>query len=101
MFELLIKIYLDIFLTFDTSVWYSFTNKINGSTSLGLKKPMNDLEDGNLGLACGLGLYFAINDTDIRSSNKAKKILNLKKIVLKRFLLKQQAKNLYKQYFYS
>tara|TARA_B100001123_G_scaffold417658_1_gene520689 strand:+ start:25 stop:1122 length:1098 start_codon:yes stop_codon:yes gene_type:complete len=46
-------------------------------------------------------LYFAINDTDIRSSNKAKKILNLKKIVVKRFLLKQQAKNLYKQYFFS
>ena len=50
------------FLTFDTSVWYSFTNKIYGWTSLGLNKPMNDLEDGNLGLACGLGLYFAIND---------------------------------------
>ena len=50
------------FLTFNTSAWYKFSNKISGWTSLGLNKPMDDLDGGNLGLTCGLGLYFAIND---------------------------------------
>tara|TARA_Y100000590_G_scaffold406572_1_gene495992 strand:- start:30 stop:1130 length:1101 start_codon:yes stop_codon:yes gene_type:complete len=46
-------------------------------------------------------VYFSVNDTDIRSSDKAKKILNKKKIVVKRFLLKKHALSFYKNYFYS
>ena len=46
-------------------------------------------------------VFFAINDNDKRSFNKAKKILNSKKISVKRFLLKNEAKNFYKSYFFS
>ena len=46
-------------------------------------------------------VFFAINDKDKRSFNKAKKILNSKKISVKRFLLKNEAKNFYKSYFFS
>ena len=46
-------------------------------------------------------VYFAINDVDSRSFNKAKKILNAKKIIVKKYLLKNNAKKIYKKYFYS
>ena len=46
-------------------------------------------------------VFFAINDKDKRSFNKAKKILNSKKISVKRFLLKNEARNFYKSYFFS
>ncbi len=46
-------------------------------------------------------VFFAINDKDYRSSNKAKKILSRRKIIVKKFLLKKEAKNLYKSYFFN
>ena len=46
-------------------------------------------------------VFFAVNDIDKRSSKKAKKILNYKKITVKRFLLKNEARNFYKSYFFS
>ena len=46
-------------------------------------------------------VFFAVNDSDSRSSNKAKKILNSKKISVKRFLLKNEATNFYKSYFFN
>ena len=50
------------FLTFNTSAWYNFSNKISGWASLGLNKPLGDLDGGNLGLTSGNGLYYTIND---------------------------------------
>ena len=46
-------------------------------------------------------IYFAINDIDIRSYNKAEKILKSKNIIVKKFLLKKEASNIYKSYFYT
>ena len=46
-------------------------------------------------------VYFSINDVDFRSSDKAKKILNKKKIIVRKFLLKKQALKFYKNYFFS
>ncbi len=46
-------------------------------------------------------VFFAVNDIDKRSSNKAKKILNSKKISVKRFLLKEEARSFYKSYFFT
>ena len=46
-------------------------------------------------------VFFAVNDIDNRSSNKAKKILNSKKISVKSFLLKNEARSFYKPYFFN
>jgi len=46
-------------------------------------------------------LFYAINDIDKRSGNKAYKILNKKKILVSKFLLKKRAKDVYKSYFFS
>ena len=46
-------------------------------------------------------IYFAVNDVDQRSSNKSEKILKSKKIIVKKFLLKNEAKDIYKSYFYT
>ena len=46
-------------------------------------------------------VFFAINDKDKRSFNKAKKILNSKKISVKMFLLKKEARKFYESYFFN
>jgi len=46
-------------------------------------------------------VYFSVNDIDVRSSKKAKKILNKRKIIVKKFLLKNHGLKFYKNYFYS
>ena len=46
-------------------------------------------------------VYFSVNDIDIRSSKKAKNILNKRKIIVKKFLLKNHGLKFYKNYFYS
>ena len=46
-------------------------------------------------------VYFSVNDVDIRSSKRAKKILSEKKIIVKEFLLKKNVLKFYKNYFYS
>jgi len=44
-------------------------------------------------------VIFSINDNDVRSKNKAQKELNGKKITVKKFILKNFAKDFYKSYF--
>jgi len=46
-------------------------------------------------------LFFAVYDIDKRSSNKAHKILKSKGILVKKFLLKNKANELYKSYFFT
>ncbi|RPG95784.1 MAG: bifunctional diaminohydroxyphosphoribosylaminopyrimidine deaminase/5-amino-6-(5-phosphoribosylamino)uracil reductase RibD [Candidatus Pelagibacter sp. TMED165] len=46
-------------------------------------------------------IFFSLNDIDIRSKNKAKKILNNSKILVKRNLLKKKGLNFYKSYLLS
>ena len=45
-------------------------------------------------------VYYSIEDSDLRSSNNSKKILNSKKISIKSGLLKNETKKLYKNYNY-
>ena len=45
-------------------------------------------------------VYYSIEDSDLRSSNNSKKILNSKKISTKSGLLKNETKKLYKNYNY-
>ena len=45
-------------------------------------------------------VYYSIEDSDLRSFNKTKRILNSKKIITKSGLLKTETKNLYKNYEY-
>ena len=44
-------------------------------------------------------VIFSINDNDIRSKDRAEKILKRKKVIVKKFILKNFAKNFYKSYF--
>jgi len=44
-------------------------------------------------------VIFSINDSDPRSKNKAEKNLKIKKIIVKKFILQNLAKNFYKSYF--
>ena len=44
---------------------------------------------------------YSINDSDSRSSNKSKKILNSKNIIVKSGLMKNKVKQLYKKYIFS
>ena len=46
-------------------------------------------------------VIYSVEDSDIRSSNKSKKILRSKKIQVKSGLLKNEIKNFYKDYNYS
>ena len=46
-------------------------------------------------------LFFAVNDIDKRSSNKAHNILKYKGILVRKFLLKNEATSLYKSYFFT
>ena len=46
-------------------------------------------------------VVYSINDIDLRSSGKASKILNSKKINVKKFILKKEANILYKPYFFN
>ena len=46
-------------------------------------------------------VYFAVNDIDQRSSKKSEKILRSKKKIVKKSLLRNEAKNIYKSYFYT
>ena len=46
-------------------------------------------------------VVYSIEDSDLRTSNKSKKIFNKKKIVVHSGLLKSKSKKLYKQYSYS
>lgn len=44
-------------------------------------------------------VYYSIDDIDVRSANKSKSILNLKKITVKKDLLKKKGIDFYKSYF--
>ena len=44
-------------------------------------------------------VYFSIDDADNRSANKSKKILNKKRIIVNKGILKNVAKDFYKSYF--
>ena len=46
-------------------------------------------------------VFYAIDDVDPRSSKKAYSILNQKKILVKKNLLKKEAKHIYKSYFFN
>ena len=44
-------------------------------------------------------VFYSINDVDIRTANKAYPLLNLKKLIVSKGLLKAEAKKIYKNYF--
>ncbi len=46
-------------------------------------------------------VYYAIDDTDIRTSNKAISILKKKKITVKKNILVNEARKIYKSYFFN